>query len=338
MGKMSASDESPRKTRSTGPTFEQAQAFCAVADASSYREAAKRLGLDEHVTLIRLVSRFTKTLGHGRLLEADSKDGVRLTPTGRRVLPVARGFMASALELREVRPEIRFSAYPTIAGWLAVRCPDLLEQDVPLVLQNISEANRQDGGWKLVHDVAAGRLDMAIAPAELEAEQLTERRLYKWNLRAIFPGERTDPTTRKLRKEGHVVPADLVDYRIAVAPIGHRSRELLSKAFEMDDVALGVALESPNQELLRAVAVGGNQHVAVIPDDAFGGRGNDILSAPALRVRVSRRHFGGQYALYMRKRERLPEEELSEQDRAISEAAERLVKSFEKHPALSPES
>lgn len=325
-----APGEGRRPTRSPHPTFEQVRAFCAVANASSYKEAAEHLELEEHVTVIRLVSRFTKTLGQGQLIVQEPKGRIRLTATGSRVLPAAKGFLESARELAELRPEIRFSAYPTIAGKMAQRCPELLEQEVPLVLKNISEANRQDGGWKLVHDVASGRLDMAIAPAQLQeehltSEQLTERPLYSWRLRVIFPGEHADRATAKLRDKKRVTPADIANYRIAVAPSGHKSRELLREAFDMAGIPLKIALESPNQELLRAVASGGAKHVAVIPDDAF--EAQDVTAAPELRVKGSERRFGGKYALYMRT-EDAPGEDLSTHDAVIADAAEQLVLAF----------
>lgn len=329
MRSMEASEGSRRPTRSPRPTVEQARAFCAVADASSYKDAAENLDLDEHVTLIRLISRFTKTLGLGRLIEPESKGRVRLTATGRRVLPAAKGFIESAGELIELRPEIRFSAYPTIAGRMAKRCPQLLEQDVPLVLKNISEANRQDGGWRLVHDVAGGRLDMAIAPAHLEEERLTERLLYSWRLRMIFPGDGADERALEMRERKSLTPADIEGFRIAAAPSGHKSRELLREAFAIANVDLKVALESPNQELLRAVALGGTKYVAVIPDDAFDEP--DVATAPYLQVDGLDRHFGGEYALYVRKREDSGEDPtISELDAAINDAAEQLVKAFEK--------
>jgi len=325
MDRVSDSEERRRRTRSTEPTVEQARAFCAVADTSSYKQAAENLGHGEHVTVVRLVSRFTKALGHGRLLEPESKGRVQLTPIGSRVLPAAKGFIDSADELRQLRPEIRFSAYPTIAGRMARECPQLLEQEVPLVLKNISEANRRDGGWRLVHDVASGRLDMAIAPAGLQEERVTERPLYRWRLRAIFPRREAAAATRKNKTK--VTPDEIARFHIAVAPMGHKSRELLRKAFVMADVDLKVSLESPNQDLLRAVAEGGSKHVAVIPDDAFPEE--EIEDAPYLYVKGSKQVFGGSYSLYMRKENQLKDDDsASEHDKAIAAAAEDLVEAI----------
>jgi hypothetical protein len=88
-----------------------------------------------------------------------------------------------------------------------------------------------------------------------------------------------------------------------------------------------VSLESPNQELLRAVAEEGSQHVAVIPEDAFP---EDVVKdAPYLNVEGVERGFGGEYALYMRKEKRPDEGFISEHDEAITAAAEQLVAAFE---------
>lgn len=315
------------RTRSVEPTLDQARAFCAVAEALSYREAAKNLGKGDHVKLVRLISRFTKTLGYGRLIEPEAKGRIRLTARGRSVLPAAKAFVEAALELTELRPEIRFSAYPTIAARMAQECPQLLEQKVPLVLKNVSEANRQDGGWKLVHDIVAGRLDMAIAPAGLEEDSLTERPLYSWRLRVIFPGGAEDEETKKLRQRTYVTPAQIARFRIAVAPAGHKSRELLREAFDIANVTLKIALESPNQDLLRAVALGGTQHAAVIPDDAFFEVPN-VKTAPYLLVKGSKKRFGGDYALYMRKNEGLRGELASNHEAAIANAAELLIEAL----------
>jgi DNA-binding transcriptional LysR family regulator len=305
-----------------------------VAEVGSYQEAAQRLGLDEHVTLVRLIGRFTKVLGHGRLLEPEAPGKVRLTSAGRRILPAARGFLESAHELGELRPEIRFSAYPTITARMAQHCPELLEQEVPLTLKNISEANRQDGGWRLVHDVAAGRLDMAIAPAGLIEETLVERPLYDWQLRVVFPraavgGMDGKRNVEALRRRRRVTPADIASFRMAVAPVGHTSRTLLREAFAVDDVELKVALESPNQELLRAVASGGTQFVAVIPEDAF--EKTELEEAPYLRVKNAdgSLNLGGSYALYMRKTDVSSSGNLpSSHQKAIEAAAEKLIDAF----------
>lgn len=324
---MGSSEQSQRRSRALEPTVDQARAFCAVAAASSYKEAAERMQLGEYVSLIRLVGRFTRALEQGPLVEHEAKGRIRLTPAGRRALSVAQRFVEAADDLKKLEPEIRFSAYPTIAGRLAARCPQLLEQQVPLVLKNISEANRQDGGWKLVHDVASGRLDMAIAPAHLREERVIERVLYSWRLRVIFPRRRAGDATRRLREQDEVTPADIAAYRIAAAPLGHKSRELLEDAFAMANVDLRVALESPNQELLRAVARGGRQHVAVIPDDAFDSV--DVKKAPVLHVEGWDEPLGGEYALYTRKDLTEKEDpEGSQHEAAVVAAAEELADAF----------
>lgn len=303
-----------RPTRSPGPTVEQARAFCAVAGAVSYKQAADRLHLSEHVPVIRLVNRFSKALGRGRLVLSNPRGEVWLTPAGREILPAAQRFVDSALALRELPAEIRFSAYPTIAGRVAQRCGDLLEAPVPLVMHDISEASREDGGWGLVHDVVAGRLDMAIAPIGLAHAGLEEHFLYAWRLRVVLPEAESPLSGRK-----RVTPADLASWRIAASPVGHTSRDLLEAAFAAQGVDLKVALESPNQELLRSVARGGQHYVAVMPDDAFDTP--DVRRGPCLTAPGMPR-LGGGYALYIRPTEwARGHSGASSRDAAISAAA-----------------
>jgi len=189
----------------------------------------------------------------------------------------------------------------------------------------------------MVHDVAAGRLDMAIAPAGIKRDELVEHSLYQWRLRVVLPkdpgngrnGGVADEELRaeieKLREKKKVQPEDIADLRIAVAPHGHKSRELLRRAFASAGIDLKVALESPNQELLKAVALGGTQSVAVMPDDAFDAK--EVGEAPYLFVKGSKEEFKGKYSLYVRR----PEEEHgppSDHDKAIEDAAKQLIKAF----------
>jgi DNA-binding transcriptional LysR family regulator len=281
-----------RPTRSSGPTVEQARAFCAVAEATSYKRAAEELHLAEHISLIRLVNRFGKALERGPLVSADPRGEVALTPAGREVLPAARRFVESAEALRESPADIRFSAYPAIAGRVAQMCADLLDAPIPIVLCDVREASRFDGGAQLVADVVQGELDMVIAPAGLGREGLEEHALYDWRLRVVLPAVANPLSGRK-----RVTPTDLAAFRIAAAPSGHTSRELLGTAFAVRGLTLKVSLESPNQDLLLAVARDGEHYVAVLPDDAFDS--DALRSAPCLTARGAPQ-LGGSYALYLR--------------------------------------
>lgn len=277
---------------SPNPTVEQARAFCEVAKAHSYIAAAERLNLAGHVPLIRLVSRFTKVVGRGPLVRADSRGRVTMTAAGLEILPAARRLVEAADALASTRPQVRFSAYPSIAARVATRCSELLVADVPLILTDVSEGSRDDGGRGLVRSVAEGTLDLAIAPTGLGSDELEERFLYAWDLRIVVPADPGHPLCGRRT----VRPEEIASFRIAASPPGHKSREALIGAFALERVALRVELESTSQDVLRSVAEAGRTFVAVIPDDAF----DDQPGWP--RLVAGRRTIGGRYALYLRQR------------------------------------
>lgn len=308
---MTALGTERRPTRSHAPTLEQARAFCAVADAASYRRAAAELQLTDHVPLIRLVSRLASVLERGKLVTATARGDVTLTTAGREILPAARQFVASAEAMRAGPSTVRFSSYPTIAARLATRCPMLLRGPVPLVMQGVDGARREHGGHQLVWDVQRGRLDLAIAPAGLaEGTELVEHVLYRWRLRAVVADG------HPLAGRRRVTPADIAPFKIGASPLGYHSRDLLREAFAIQGTPLEVAIESADHAFLHALARADESCVAVMPDDALDEP--DVHGAPCLAVR-GRPRLGGRYSLYSRQIEEGPY--MSERDAAVAAAA-----------------
>jgi DNA-binding transcriptional LysR family regulator len=283
--------ETPRHARATNPTVEQARAFCSCASSGSYRGGAEVLGYQAHVAVIRLVQRFTQALGRGRLLAADPRGYVRLTPAGWEVLPVARRFVDAAEALREGHAGVRFSAYPSIAGQVVAACSDLLERNPPLILHQVSESSRGDGGRGLVRDVQGYALDIAIAPAGLGGIGVEEAPLYRWTLRVLLP------EGNPLVSRTSVTPGELKDFEVAAAPIGHQSRQLLDSLCAREGQRIPIALESASQEVLRELVRASPFHAAVLPDDAFGARNPNL--GPAL-TGVDGQPWGGVYSVYHR--------------------------------------
>src|SRR2546423_5964191 len=118
-----------RPTRHPALTLDQASAFVAVAEAGTYREAARLLGIANHVAVIRLVARFTTVLGLGKLVDASRRGEVKLTPLGLRLLPAAQRMVEAAEAMSHIHDDIRFSSYPAIAGRLVTAAPELLERE-----------------------------------------------------------------------------------------------------------------------------------------------------------------------------------------------------------------
>jgi DNA-binding transcriptional LysR family regulator len=308
------------------PTIEQAKAFCEVADLRSYAEAGERLG-HSRMSVIRLVDRFGKSVGRSDLFTPSRRGRVTLTAAGRELLVTTRRFVAAADALTEGRTEIRFSAYPSIVRQVLSRAPDLLEGQMPLLLDDVSEERRVDGGVGLVNAVATGRLDLAAAPSklfdskDLKSQGLRELSLYRWRLRVVLPEKHPDRSKRS------IAPAQLAELRISAAPHGHHSRHLLDSAFGTAGVPLRVALESSSQHMLRSVAYNSSRHAAVIPDDAFGAPDREL--GPHL-TDGSHRAMGGEYSLYLRIADRKDTTQAARRELAVSEVAARIQRELKR--------
>lgn len=281
------------------PTVEQARAFCAVAVSSTYREAAERLGLSDHIPVIRRVGRFTQAMARGRLVTAHYTGQVELTAAGHDAYPLARRLVqASDALVRSGRESvrIRFSAYPAIVQRLAREVPALLEQ-LPIELYDVSDATRRDRGRGLVQRTADGEIDLVVAPAHPDVsglEDLEEEVLYRWRLRAILPKR------HPLRVRDHVAPRELTASGLNVvgAPRGHHSRELLEAAYASDRLPLAISFVSTNQVLLIEIARNSNGLAAVLPDDAEGKPDADL--GPELTLSDGS-PLSGLYSLYYRR-------------------------------------
>lgn len=300
------------------PTIEQARAFCEVADLGSYEKAGERLG-QSRLSVIRLVQRFAESLERAALFTPSQQGKVSLSAAGREVLRPAQRFLAAAEDLTETRTEIRFSAYPSIVEQIMDNTPELLEDDPPLRLEDVSEERRGDAGVGLVQAVAAGRLDLAAAPSgllkkgELRANGLRELPLYKWKLRVVLPHSYPNRKTMK-----RISPTELDELQISAAPHGHFSRRLLDAAFTTAGVELNVALESSSQHMLRSVAERSTSHAAVLPEDAFGGL--DETLGPAL-TDGGRKTMGGAYSLYLRDTDPSGDSETARRELRVEEKA-----------------
>jgi DNA-binding transcriptional LysR family regulator len=248
----------------TGPTIRQARYLIAVADAGTYKKAAALVadGANSRGAM-RLVKRFGDTIGSPEpLVSADRRGNVRLTETGRDVLPLARRVVDAADALRDAGVTPLFSSYPVIAARLIAARPELLE-DGQLALKDVHDSNRAQGGIEIVRRVAEGNLDIAVAPSRLANRfpDLTERPLYSWGLRIALPRDHA------LADVDQVSPHDLTDLRFVATPPFHRSRQLLESAFTLERLIPEILMESRDQTLLLEIAQNSQSLAAAIPDD-----------------------------------------------------------------------
>jgi len=290
-----APPDDPRLPRDV--TVKQVRAFVEVVSAGSYKGAADARGEDGYAHIFRLVERLEETLGRGDLVKSHGRSDITLTSVGREILPIAEQFLAVAAAFHEPETEVRFSAYPSVARQIVEQHSDLLSAETPLVLTNVDDSSRGDGGRKLALAVADMKLDLAVAPAGLFADDrvqqlgLVEIPLYSWTLRALL----SDPKTRN-RTE--LTVSELSRFRICASPKGHLSRQMLKSAFDASNKYLKVEFESTSQELLRDLAEHGANYAAVLPDDAFGRV--DSTLGPRI-VDASGKACSGTYSIYLRK-------------------------------------
>jgi DNA-binding transcriptional LysR family regulator len=315
-----------RPTRHPALTLDQAIAFVAVAEAGTYREAARLLGIANHVAVIRLVARFTAVLGLGKLVNASRRGEVKLTPLGLRLLPAVQSMVEAAEAMNNIHDEIRFSSYPAITGRLVTAAPDLLEGEERVTVYDVKEDNRADGGLRLVERIRIGELDIVIASSglrdKLAAVELDEHRLYRWQLEVVLPGDEM----HEFFERPSIRPAQLAAFQIICAPVGHKSRELLERAFAEDRVPLSIATESANPDVLFQMAASSKAFAAVLPSDSFIRPPAERESARLGPQLVARRYRpAGHYSVYARKP---VGEEPTERERSIERLATRVIEAF----------
>jgi DNA-binding transcriptional LysR family regulator len=282
-----------RSRRRPGPTVEQVRAFAELVETGSFVRAADALGFASDQPLVRLMHRYAAALGRGPLVLRGKNGTVNLTPAGREAIPAAHRFLEAVQSMSETVDAIRVTGYPAIVERIVAKEPGLVESPPGLILDNVDETSRYDHGRGLVERVKDYTVDIAVAPAGLGDDEITEAELYAWQLRVILP--RT--AALRMRRGAILRPSDLRDWQIVAAPRRHRSRELLERAFAEDNLELRLRVESANQHLLAAIAKTSHALAAVLPDDAFGRP--DPTLGPVLAGKEGL--LGGRYAIYTRR-------------------------------------
>jgi DNA-binding transcriptional LysR family regulator len=289
--------QTSRRTRldARTPTIEQARAFCQVVASGSYSDAAEALGIpkDKRAPLARMVRRLAEVLGQEPLVAAAPDGKVSLTSSGGAVLPLAQALVSAADALSEAEPRIRLSAYPAIALRIAQAAPGMLERG-GLEPSKISDRLRADGGLRLIQSVAAGRIDIAVAPEFLPIDDTVRSTFaYRWHLRVALPhghelGSREQLTPAQIHAAG---------LRVVSSPAGHRSRAMIEEAFATDETPLAIAFDCSDPLFIEQVARNSFSLAGILPDDSFGATRGDI--GPVLALETGRL-LGGSYALYYR--------------------------------------
>ena len=139
------------------PTLAQLQAFVAVAELGTYREAAEEL-LTSQPAVTQQIQGLERTLKTA-VLERTSR-GTKLTPEGQQLLPFAKSVLEAAnalnIEAERVRSGVtwlRLSAIPTMAPYLLPTIVRTMRERFSSVQLSIGEARTQ----QLIERLQIGR-------------------------------------------------------------------------------------------------------------------------------------------------------------------------------------
>ena len=158
------------------------KAFIGSVESGSFRAAAEILGYTPSA-VSQLVAALEKDLGLSLLVR--SKRGVKLTPEGERLVPIARSYLAREKEMYELADELKglavgnltIAAYPSIATtWL----PEIVrsfQRDFPNIQFDIMEGVRQEIFGQLDRHVADMGFMAYAEPMEYEWIPLAEEEM-----------------------------------------------------------------------------------------------------------------------------------------------------------------
>lgn len=156
------------------PTLAQLQAFVAVAELGTYREAALELHTSQPAVTqqIQGLERSLRTA----VLERTSR-GTKLTPEGQQLLPFAKSVLDAAnalnLEAERVRTgvtRLRLSAIPTMAPYLLPSIVRTMRESFSAVQLSIGEARTH----QLIERLLSNELDMGLLATPVGHPALTE--------------------------------------------------------------------------------------------------------------------------------------------------------------------
>lgn len=144
--------------------------FLEAARAQTLAGAARKLGI-EHTTIGRRLAALERALGAALVLRGP--DGLRLTPLGERLLPIAEQIERTVHSLRDLAERgvsrVRLAVPSGFARLFVAGLPALRAQHPDLMLEIVSGAR--------IVDLEQSEADLAVRGAPIEAGDLIARRL-----------------------------------------------------------------------------------------------------------------------------------------------------------------
>ena len=280
------------------PTFRELQSFLRVVELGSYTATAQALGTSPARVWQSVESLESKLGFAAKTLMRPAGQGGKIVPTpvGRFVAAAAEEAMEAMIALRDQasaahrgeRLELRLASYPAhveqfLAGALASF--RVMFPDVPVKLHGLTDEARRSGGLNLLAELAAGRVDLAIAPSRDESgSRLVQYPLYSWQLMAGFVTRRTESVSIE----------ELRGQPVLLSPRGFRSRRMFEEACTRSGFEPRVYVDSSNTEALIALGAAG-LGVPIIPSDAIN-RATSLTWVPV--GDVDNEWLGGSYSVF----------------------------------------
>src|SRR5688572_10842605 len=153
--------------------------FLEAARAQTLAGAARKLGI-EHTTIGRRLAALERSLGAALVLRGP--DGLRLTPLGERLLPIAEQIERTVHSLRDLAEQgvsrVRLAVPSGFARLFAAGLAALRAQHPDLMLEIVSGAR--------IVDLEQSEADLAVRGAPIDDGELIARRLCSlgWSLYA----------------------------------------------------------------------------------------------------------------------------------------------------------
>jgi DNA-binding transcriptional LysR family regulator len=249
-------------------TLQQLAYFVAVADVRGFTRAAELTGVAQP-TLSRQLKALEVELGAPLVNRGNT---ITLTPAGEAVLPLARRMLADAASVHNVVAEIvglrrgllRVGATPSLCIGVLADVLRVFHEQHPEIHLQLTE----NGSQSLVHDLAAGALDVAlvIVPPPGLDPTLHITPILRERLSVASPRSGPAPTSR-----GSMSVTELSRRSLVMVSTSYDLRAVTLQAYRDADVTPRFAVEGGEMDaVLRMVEAGTG--VAVVPDLVFVGR------------------------------------------------------------------
>jgi len=200
------------------PTMRQLRLFLALVETGHFGRAAQRCFVSPS-TFSGAIKKMETTLGV-RLLDRET-NGVKLTPAGEDIVPLARAVLGNAEEMlnrckRPTRPRtVKLGVIPTIGPYMVPSVLERLNRAAPDVRVSIVEDRTAD----LVRGLQQGRVDMGILALPAYTGGLNTEKLFDEELMLCVSKEHPLARVRMIRAD------DIQRHRLIVLKDGHCLRD-----------------------------------------------------------------------------------------------------------------